>query len=157
MTAPSDLDVTAVTLRIKAMDFLSRREYSCQELAARLVTKYALTADQLLLLDATLDALVNDGLLSDQRFAESLVQVRIRRGQGPQRIRQELRERGIGNELATAALQNAEADWPQLARDVAKKKFGNEAATDVRQQVRRRRFLQYRGFDAEQINFALDP
>lgn len=157
MTVSSDLDITSVTLRIKAMDFLARREYSHQELAVKLVTKYALTADQLPLLDAMLDALVKDGLLSDRRFAESLVQVRIRRGQGPRRIIQELRERGIGSELAAAALQTADADWSQLARDVAKKKFGIEAAPDVRQQVRRRRFLQYRGFDAEQINFALDP
>lgn len=155
MTSSSDLDITSVTLRIKAMDFLARREYSHQELATKLATKYALTTAQLPLLGAALDTLVNDGLLSDQRFAENLVRSRIHRGQGPRRIIQELRERGVGGELAATVLQNADADWLQLARSAVEKKFGSELAPDFKHQIRRRRFLQYRGFDAEQINFAL--
>lgn len=79
---------------------------------------------------------------------------RISRGQGPVRIAQELRQRGIADAEVRAALANAEVDWDELARSVLGRQFRGGAA-DMKTRARQMRFLEYRGFTAAQIRFAL--
>ncbi len=77
--------------RKKAMDFLARREYGQTELIKKL-------ADKGFERDVAAQAvtqLTEEGLQSDQRFAESFVQSRINQGKGPVRIRLDLGQRGI--------------------------------------------------------------
>jgi regulatory protein len=132
------------------MDFLARREHSEQELARKLATRgYA--AD---VVEATLAALVADHLLSNARFAEAFVHSRIQRGSGPQKIRAELRERGIPDELIDASLEAHADSWRDLAREVREKRFGLAQPRDFRERSRQMRFLQQRGFSAEQISSA---
>jgi regulatory protein len=129
------------------MDFLARREHSEQELARKLTTRgYA--AD---VVEATLAALVADRLLSNTRFAEAFVHSRIQRGSGPQKIRAELRERGISDELIDDSLDAHADSWRELAREVREKRFGNRQPEDYRERSRQMRFLQQRGFSAEQV------
>ena len=45
--------------------------------------------------DLAIERLVDEGLLSDARFAEAFVSARLRKGQGPTRIRGELKQRGV--------------------------------------------------------------
>jgi len=132
------------------MDFLARREHSELELARKLTTRgYA--AD---VVEATLAALVADRLLSNTRFAEAFVHARIQRGSGPQKIRAELRERGIADELIDDSLEAHADSWRELARDVREKRFGRGQPRDFRERSRQMRFLQQRGFSAEQIRGA---
>ena len=132
------------------MDFLARREHSEQELARKLTTRgYA--ADTVA---ATLAELVADGLLSNARFAGAFVHSRIQRGAGPQKIRAELRERGIADELINSSLDAHADSWRELARQVRAKRFGNGQPGDFRERSRQMRFLQQRGFSAEQISGA---
>ena len=93
-------------------------------------------------------------LLAEQRFADSFVRSRIARGQGPVRIRLELGQRGV--ESGDAALLAAECDWTDLARDVRSKRFGADLPASYADRARQARFLQYRGFTAEQIQDALE-
>jgi regulatory protein len=130
------------------MDFLARREHSEQELARKLTTRgYA--AD---VVEATLADLVADHLLSNARFAEAFVHSRIQRGSGPQKIRAELRERGIPDELIDNSLEARADSWRELAREVREKRFGRAEPRDFRERSRQMRFLQQRGFSAEQIS-----
>jgi len=129
------------------MDFLARREHSEQELARKLAAR-GYDADTVA---ATLAALVADRLLSNARFAETFVHARIQRGSGPQKIRAELRERGVSDALIDASLETHEADWRELARAVREKRFGSSQPGDFRERSRQMRFLQQRGFSAEQI------
>lgn len=132
------------------MDFLARREHSEQELARKLSSRgYA--AD---VVEATLAALVADHLLSNARFAEAFVHSRIQRGSGPQKIRAELRERGIPDELIDASLEAHADSWRDLAREVREKRFGLAQPRDFRERSRQMRFLQQRGFSSEQISSA---
>lgn len=132
------------------MDFLARREHSELELARKLATRgYA--AD---VVEATLAALVADHLLSNARFAEAFVHSRIQRGSGPQKIRAELRERGIPDELIDASLEAHADSWRDLAREVREKRFGLAQPRDFRERSRQMRFLQQRGFSSEQISSA---
>jgi regulatory protein len=129
------------------MDFLARREHSELELARKLTTRgYA--ADTVA---ATLAELVSDSLLSNARFAEVFVHSRIQRGSGPQKIRAELRERGIADDLIDSSLDAHADSWRELARQVRAKRFGNGQPGDFRERSRQMRFLQQRGFSAEQI------
>ena len=105
------------------------------------------------LLDAVLDQLVADDLLSDQRFSEAFVRWRVGKGQGPVRIRMELRERGVDGD---AVLRECDVDWFALVVEVAHKRFGESPATDPKQRAKRMRFLQYRGFTGEQVRAALN-
>ena len=134
------------------MDFLARREHSEQELARKLATRgYA--AD---VVEATLAALVADHLLSNARFSEAFVHSRIQRGSGPQKIRAELRERGIPDELIDDSLEAHADSWRELAREVREKRFGRAEPRDFRERSRQMRFLQQRGFSTEQISRVFD-
>jgi len=138
-------------VRRKAMDWLARREYGHAELVARL-EKAGYDADVVL---HELDRLADEGLQSDHRYAGSFVQSRINQGKGPVRIRQELKERGLAGAAIDVALDEAGADWFDLARAVRLRKFGDELPADFKEKARQMRFLQYRGFDSEQIQAAV--
>lgn len=98
-----------------------------------------------------LQQLVDKGLLSDERFAEAYVRMRSQRGYGPQRIRGELHERGVDERLITTAIRDQPTDWHRLASQVRVKRFGQESPSDHKERARQMRFLQYRGFEQEQL------
>ncbi len=132
-----------------AMDCLARREHSAAELRRKMAAR-DFTADEI---DATLARLEQDGLLSDERFAQAFVAWRSRRGQGPLRLRAELAQRGVTAELIDESLEGV--DWHGAARVAREKKFGPELPAQYADKARQARFLQYRGFDPEQIQRAL--
>jgi regulatory protein len=104
--------------------------------------------------ETTLAELAAAGLLDDARFAESFVHARIQRGQGPQKIRAGLRERGIDDAQTEACLAEYEPLWHERAEAVRRKRFGPARPADYRERSRQMRFLQQRGFTLEQINAA---
>jgi len=134
-------------IRIKAMDLLARREYCYQELEQRLLQR---DFDSGLVTD-TLAYLVNDGLLSDERFVESFIASRRRRGQGPLRIQAELRQRGVSEQLISAWLDMRDPGWLQTLRAVHDKRFSGMQPQTLAERARQQRFLNYRGFTTEQI------
>ncbi len=130
------------------MDYLARREHSEQELARKLAARGYTDAT----VAATLAALVADRLLSNARFAEAFAHARVQRGSGPQKIRAELRERGISDELIDSCLESFADNWRELAREVREKRFGKRQPADFRERSRQMRFLQQRGFSTGQIS-----
>lgn len=134
------------------MDLLARRDHSRLELNRKLTDRGFDT----LVVEQVLDDLTRDRLLEEDRFVESFVRGRIRKGQGPVRIRGELAQRGIEDESVSSALNEADCDWASLAAEVRAKKFGPAAPGDFKERARQAKFLQYRGFEGEQIRSALD-
>ena len=137
--------------RVKAMDFLARREYGQEELVGR-VKAAGFLAD---VAADVVAALAAEGLQDDRRFTESFVAARAGRGSGPLRIRQTLKERGIAGALSAEVLGQFDIDWFDLARDARQKKFGLAPPADFKEKARQMRFLQYRGFDMDQIQHAM--
>ena len=135
--------------RATAMDLLARREHSSKELRRKLISRHY----EGLVIDEVLASLVHERLLSNERFAEGYVYFRSKKGFGPVRLRQELRERGIDDELIECHLDGIE--WQQLAVTTWKKKFGVVMPEDYQAQTKQMRFLQYRGFTTEQIQAVL--
>ena len=133
------------------MDLLARREHSVAELRAKLLARDYDATD----VDQAVARLAEEGLISDDRFAEAFVTSRIRKGHGPVKIRMELERRGVAGDLIVIHLERSDFDWTALARSVREKKFGSGGVADYREWARQARFLQQRGFDNEQIRRVL--
>ena len=131
------------------MRYLARREYCRAELRAKLLT-YATPDDNI---DAVLDELVARGWLSDERAATQLLHAKRSRF-GTQRIAHELRQKGIAEELISAALPELKETELEAARAVWKKKFGI-APQDEKEKAKQMRFMQSRGFGFDVIFQAL--
>ncbi len=130
------------------MGLLARREHSRAELRQKLTGRGYEAA----VVDTVLERLQAQHLQSDQRYVESYVTARSGRGYGPQRIRAELRERGIDAEQAERALAGLSEQRAVLIRDVWYKKFRGRMPADYRERARQMRFLQQRGFSSEDIH-----
>ena len=106
-------------------------------------------------IDEAIARLIEDGLQDDQRFIDAFVQSRIGQGKGPARIRAELRERGLAPGDIDIGLDEAGADWRELACAVRVKKFGPAVPIDFSRKAKQMRFLQYRGFEQDHIQAAV--
>ena len=110
-------------VRRAAMDLLARREHSRYELLLKLTRRLG---DNPELIDQEVGKLTDEGLQSDRRLAESFIRARTNRGQGPVKIKMELRAKQVGDELISIACEECGIDFAALARSVAFKKFGDE-------------------------------
>ena len=137
--------------RKKAMDLLASREHGRAELLRKLGKA---GFDSEIAADAV-DRLQDEGLQSDRRFVENFVQSRIGQGKGPVRIRSELGERGMSPGLVDEVIEEQAADWHAMALEVRKRKFGPQRPSDFAEKARQMRFLQYRGFEPDQIQDAV--
>ncbi len=158
MRRPRKPDVAASeaderTVRTAALALLAGRDFGRAELVQRLEGR-GYPGE---LIEAVVAALVSERLLSEERFIEQFMRLRAARGHGPQRIRMELRERGVAGADIDAALDASAEDWTAIARETRRKRFGAAGPADWHERARQGRFLQYRGFSAEQIRAALGP
>lgn len=145
--AANDRARDAAAARKKAMDLLARREHATDELARKL-EKSGFERDTA---HEAIARLAEEGLQSDERFVYSFIQSRISQGKGPRRIRADLKERGVASSVISHALEAADPDWVELAADARRRKFGDAAPADFKEKARQMRFLEYRGFESEQI------
>jgi len=146
------MDAGSKDIRRAAMDMLARREQARSELVAKLGRRFE---GQDELVEAEIDKLVAEGLQSDGRLAESLIRARAGRGQGPLKIRAELRGKGVPGEVIDLAFEQCDTDWFELAAAVSRKRFGESVPTDVKEKAKRSRFLQQRGFSFDHISSVL--
>ncbi|MCU7829133.1 MAG: recombination regulator RecX [Candidatus Thiodiazotropha sp. (ex Myrtea sp. 'scaly one' KF741663)] len=132
---------------------LAAREHSRRELRRKLAKRQVEPE----LLEQVLDGLQQTGLQSDERFTESFIESRVRKGQGPVRIRSELRERGIGAALIERYLEIYADEWRALLENVHDAKYGTGRVRETKELAKRARFLECRGFPGELIRqFLLD-
>ena len=128
------------------MNLLARREHSRLELQRKLQKRNFPAAE----IASSLDGLMADGLLDEVRFVEAFTRLRVRRGSGAIKIRHELKQRGIPEEMIEAELLGYQGQWVGLARREQAKRFG-ALPTDYKERARQARFLQNRGYDFDVI------
>lgn len=138
------------SLRTRALGYLARREHSRLELERKLAP-HAQTPEEL---SSVLDALEQRGFLSAMRMVEHVVNMRKGRF-GSLRIANELRVKGIEQNLIAAVLPNIKETEQESAREVWRKKFGVMPA-NAKDFGRQMRFLMARGFAPEVIRRVLD-
>lgn len=135
-------------LKNSALGSLARREHSRKELRDKLLRKNA----NLALVDRVLDELLEDGYLSDQRFAESFYRYRMSQGKGPVRIRQELKLKGISDDTISEVVNEDESFWFEQALELQRRKFNDVTEFTPKEKARQIRFMLSRGFPYPIIN-----
>lgn len=142
---PDLLDRSA--LMHSAVDLLSRRDHSRQELWRKLSPK-ASSADDL---EFVLNDLTERNWQSDERFAAMYLRARGNRGVGPLRLKQELRHKGISSELTSEIMEVSDTDWTNNAMEVGRKKANSIGFDHPQLKLKLWRFLSYRGFSSDLI------
>jgi regulatory protein len=138
-----------ISLKARALRYLSAREHSRLELARKL-TRHIQEGDDL---NQLLDWLVAQKFLSDSRFAESLVNRRAAR-YGSSRILSELQSHGLDDAAVSTLRISLLEDENERAFQVWEKKFGT-AATSHEGRAKQMRFLHQRGFSNSAIQSAI--
>ena len=138
------MNARPLSLKGRALRFLAAREHSRTELERKLAPH---AADQPGELARVLDLLEAKGLLSQQRFVDSVVHRRAPR-HGSARIRQELQAKGVDAEAIATALAGLKRSEAERARLVWQQRFGG-APADAAARAKQMRFLLARGFAAD--------
>ncbi len=140
------------SLMSRAIGLLARREHSRIELVRKL--QRHLTPDETAAdLDRVLDHLQQQDLLSDARFAASVVRQRSSR-YGDRRVAQDLRQRGVAPADADAAMATLAGTEAQRALAAWSRRF-DATPTSAEERGRQGRYLQARGFSMDAIRAVL--
>ena len=137
-------------LRAFAYRLLGRREHSVLELTRRLRQKWPQAEG----VDELVAALIEENLLSDERFTESYVRMVIQKQQGPLKIRAGLRGRGVPDSLISRELERHADQWAGLATEWLQRQHPGPLDFEGRGKFYRR--LLSRGFSHDQAMQALD-
>lgn len=157
MTETSSRRSDYARLLDRAIRILAMRDHSEQELrrklAAPVMSKNGpealnVTPEEV---DNVVEWCIENRYLDDERFVRQFIASRSRKGYGPARVRQELKQKGISRETIEAAMRECEIDWAQLAKEQAQRKYGEPLPTVFAEKVRIQRFLLYRGYLMEDI------
>ncbi len=140
-----------------AVRLLARREHSRFELREKLIRR-GVRED---LVEQVLDKLVEQDYLSDSRYAEVCVRSRLRKGDGPLKVRAYLQTHGIGIELAEEHLPDEDDFWLKraIATDQkcrARHRFSPKDAASQSAKAIRARFLKNRGYPSNLIARVLE-
>lgn len=138
-----------LSLKGRALRFLSMREHSRLELARKL-SRYAEEGDDV---GALLDFLEKNNWLSQERFSESLIHRRAARF-GNSRIVAELQSHGVNGEALQELKAGLNDTETARACEVWQRKFG-QVPTDAAERGKQVRFLMQRGFSQKAIRTAM--
>jgi regulatory protein len=136
--------------RVAALDSLARRDRSSEDLRRKLLDKGYDPA----VVGGVIERLCTEKLLDDHRYVENFVSFHAARGQGPLRVRADLRKIGMQGVVVEDAI-DAYPDWIAQLRTARQKKFGTQVPTHYADRQRQARFLGLRGFTGAQIRMAL--
>jgi regulatory protein len=138
-----------LSLKARALKYLSTREHSRLELGRKL-SRYAEEGDDV---EALLDFLEKNNWLSQERFAESLVNRRAGR-YGNGRVLAELQQHGVKGDALDELKSGLKDTEAKRAREVWRRKFGT-VPQDAEERGKQMRFLLQRGFSQSAVRAAL--
>lgn len=134
-----------LSLKGRALRLLAQREHSRAELVTKL-ERHVQEGDDL---NGLLDELQAKDFINAKRVAESVVHRRAAR-LGTQRVVQELRSKGLEDDLVRATAERLRATEQERAQAVWRQRFGSVAA-DAQERARQMRFLAARGFSGDVV------
>lgn len=137
-----------------AIRLLTPREHSELELHQKLRKRNV--ADDVI--GVVVKRLKELGYLSNERYAETYVMQRTRKGDGPLKITANLRRRGISDDLIASYLPKEDDYWLNEAQKVLVKRFGQVDHANARSRSAWKKhytFLSGRGFPSAVIRTLL--
>ena len=150
MTGDAPDAPSASELRAFAYRLLGHRDYSMFELDRRIRQKWPDAEG----VGELVQALAEENLVSDERFAESFTRSRLQRHQGPLKIRAALRAKGVPDSVIAHELDRHSDRWTELAADWLERQHPGPVDFKNKQKFYRR--LQNRGFTHDQSMDALN-
>jgi len=108
------------------------------------------------LIDALLQDFIKRDWLNEQRYMSAFVRSKISMGLGSYRIKQELKQHGINQQDVELHFEGLETDWFEQARQTYLKKYNDSPIDDFKEKAKRFRYMQYRGFSPDEINYAME-
>ena len=146
----SSTEKNIILLKKRALYYLGKREYSRLELHKKIKA----FAQELELETQDIKAILNDlegnNWLSDQRFTEQFI-LSKKNKYGIDKIRYELKIRGVDDAIINSELVKIKSDNYSLAKKIWAKKFDG-APKSLEERNKQIRFLQGRGIDIELIH-----
>jgi regulatory protein len=139
----------ALSLKMRAVGYLSRRDHSRVELQRKL----APYCESLAEIEPVLLDLERQGFFSESRFVASFTRRRAEKF-GVARVSQELSQHRISSELTSSALAALKHTETQRAQSVWARRFDALPET-VEERSKQHRFLLQRGFSGAAINAVL--
>jgi regulatory protein len=110
-------------------------------------------------INATLSFLKEKGFLDDGFFAKSWVNSRLKKNLGLRRIKEELKIKGLSQEIIERELKRIKADYPEaeIVAQILSSKFKKISSEDPLKAKRRKyAYLLRRGFSSEVVLEALN-
>ncbi|GLP96828.1 hypothetical protein GCM10007895_21340 [Paraferrimonas sedimenticola] len=136
-----------------ALQLLSRREHSLAELSTKLTSR-GFEYDKI---QVTLAHSIEQGWQSQKRFAELYIRSKANKGYGPQRIVQQLKfDHKLDSTDIDYGMLECDCDWFELAHTRFTKEWRSGRPMDFEQKQKIQQKLMRRGFDWEQIRYALN-
>jgi regulatory protein len=145
--SPVAKEVEEICLRL-----LARREHSQKELLNKLALRGFSKDDA----QPVIDELAEQGWQDDLRYAENYARFRIRKGHGPIRVKQELKQNGIAAFDLESIVREEAGSWMALLEQVYSKKYPHDTVLDRSEWAKRSRFLLHRGFSGAMVNALFD-
>ena len=133
-----------------AVDLLSRRDHSAKELERKVARRSGYEFAR-----GAVERLEELGYVNDERYARSLAaELYERRGMGKRRIEQELRERGVSRDIASACVEELDGDDVERITALLNTKFAGRFSDE---KGRRRTFaaLTRLGYSCSDIRSAM--
>ena len=146
---PSREQKEAARVRDSALRLLARREHSQKELHQKLRLR-EFDGDAI---ERVLAQLAEEGMQSDERYAQRYAESRAARRYGPNRILGELSQKGVDAGISRCALDALEVDWADIALEALTRMHGDPEAFKDRAQMSQK--LYRRGFSQDTIRQAL--
>ncbi|MCV6588127.1 MAG: recombination regulator RecX [Marinobacterium sp.] len=147
----TDLQAQRSEIRNRIFRLLGRREYSLKELHQKLGVGHPSA-----MIDEVLTQMVAEGYQSDRRFCEVYLRNRVGQYYGLNRVRQDMRQKGIAASMLTEVLEEQAPDWYELALQARLRRFPEPDRTDRKQGAKILRHLLQRGFNMDEARYALD-
>ena len=120
------------------------------ELTQRLIRKWPECEH----IDVVVSELVDENLLSDERYCEAFVRSRQAKLQGPLKIRAGLQAKGVARQYVSAAMAVPDEIWVDLATEwLSRQRFEGGSTKEKARYYRR---LMNRGFSHSQAMGAID-
>jgi regulatory protein len=131
---------------LDALHLLARRELAVAECRARLTDKDHPAKE----IDAAVAHLIETGALDDQRVARAYARTALNvKGRGRLRVQRELQEKGIGKDIAAAAVAEVFGDADErtmVARAIQKRLRGRSVLKDRAESARLYQYLMRQGY-----------
>ncbi|WP_026973037.1 regulatory protein RecX [Aliagarivorans marinus] len=131
-----------------AMQLLSRRNYSEQQLFQKLLTK-DFSDEQAQL---ACDYAIENGWLNDRIYAEQLVRSQFSKAYGPKRASMYLQSKGIAANLASEIVAEPDWDWYAALEKAFHRKYTASDLKNWQQRSKVSAYLYRRGFASDLIN-----